>query len=313
VVPTVRDGMVECFPVTMDGGAEERDPTVPDPKTHIVENPPDLTLWNFFTEGWGYEFTRRPLNDRAPDLALLRVQTNFMEREVRLNYSYQANTNSTRFENLTNFDYFIAYAFNRRFMLEVLGNYQWEDGRGNKNPDLSGQAGQLVGRLQLISLADSSYTFNWRVISPNVPFGNHQTTFSYGCAGFEDLTRFGLYRVGLYGSFLFDSLAGPGAVGAQHNDVQYDISIAKTVTDSRTPVFGTFTFFLENFAQTSIDGANRGHTVFSMTPAVRFNLTPMPPGARLGIDNWILVGTDFPLSGPRPWDCIFRLSYIKNF
>jgi hypothetical protein len=185
-------------------------------------------------------------------------------------------------------------------MLEVLGNYQWVDGRGT-NPDQSGQAGQLVGRVQLISLRDSLYSFNFRVISPNTGLQQHQTTFSYGLAGFEDLTRFGLYRVGLYGSALFDTLDGPGAVGGPHNDVLYDLTIAKTFTDSRTPVFGTFTVYLENFAQTTLDGVNAGHTVMSITPGVRFNLTRMPPGARiLGIDNWILFGTDIPLTGPRP-------------
>src|SRR5262245_24822196 len=46
----------------------------------------DLTLGNFFTVGWNEDFTRRSSEGRAPDLALLRVQTNFMEREFRLNF-----------------------------------------------------------------------------------------------------------------------------------------------------------------------------------------------------------------------------------
>src|SRR5208283_1284630 len=45
-------------------------------------HPQDLTLWNFFSAGWNEEYTRRDSEGRAPDLALLRVQTNFMEREV---------------------------------------------------------------------------------------------------------------------------------------------------------------------------------------------------------------------------------------
>src|SRR5208283_5114289 len=150
--------------------------------------------------------------------ALLRVQTNFMEREVRVNYAYTNDFHNAKQVRLSNFDYFVAYAFDRRFMVEVLGNEQWIDGR-DKNPDEAGPAARFVGRVQLISTADSSYTFNFQTIAPDPSLGQHQTTLSYGFAGFEDLTRLGLYRVGLYYSILFDSLDGPHAVGATKDDV----------------------------------------------------------------------------------------------
>jgi hypothetical protein len=181
--------------------------------------PVPLTLGNFFTEGWGQEWSRRSSEGRAPDLALLRVQPNFMEREIRLNYAYTNDFQNAKRSNLSNFDYFVAYAFNRRFMVEVFGNEQWVEGRG-KNPDEAGPTARFVGRVQLISTAESSYTFNFQVIAPDNSLGQHQTTFSYGMAGFEDLThRLGLYRVGLYYSFLFDSLDGTHAVGATQDDV----------------------------------------------------------------------------------------------
>ena len=220
-------------------------------------DPVPLTLGNFFTEGWGQEWSRRSSEDRAPDLALLRVQTNFMEREIRLNYAYTNDFHNAKQTNLNNFDYFVAYAFNRRFMVEVFGNEQYVDGRG-KNADEAGPTARFVGRVQLISTADSSYTFNFQTIAPDPSLGQHQTTLSYGMAGFEDLTHLlGLYRVGLYYSFLFDSLAGPHAVGATQDDVQYDITIAKTVTRPETPLIGNLTFFLETFAQTNLDGAQQ--------------------------------------------------------
>ncbi len=100
------------------------------------EDPPPLYLLDLFSTGWDEDFTRRDSEDRAPDLALLRVQTNFMEREVRINYFYENNIHTKTQKNLDDVDYFIAYAFNRRFMVEVFGNNQWVDGR--KVPDSSG-------------------------------------------------------------------------------------------------------------------------------------------------------------------------------
>jgi len=181
-----------------------------------------------------------------------------------------------------------------------------------KNPDEAGPTARFVGRLQLISTADSSYTFNFQVGVPDPSLGQHQTTLSYGLAGFEDLTRLGLYRVGLYYSVLFDSLDGPHATGATKDDVQYAVSIAKTLTRPDTPLLGNLSVFLETFAQTNLDGDHKSSTLVSLTPGLRFNLgKPEWPG--LGIDNWLMFGADIPVSGPKPWDAIYRFTYIKNF
>jgi hypothetical protein len=273
-------------------------------------DPPPLTLWNFCSAGWDEEFTRRSSEGRAPDLALLRVQTNFMEREIRVDYALQNNFRSKTRQNVDNFDTLIAYALNRRFMVEVIGNYTWVEER--KSPDISGGFAQFVGRVQLISTADSSYSFNFKVAAPNEGLGEHQTTLSYGLAAFEDLDRFGLYRVGLYYSVLFDSLAGSAPVGAVQNDVQYDITIAKTLTPPDTPLIGNFTVFVENFAQTSLDGSIPGRTLASITPGIRFNLGTVR-GLKMGLDNWVMGGVDIPVAGPRPWEATYRLTYIKNF
>ncbi len=248
----------------------------------------------------------------TPDYALLRVQTNFMERELRFNYFYEPKINSKTKSDLNSMDGFIAYAFNRRFMIETLGNYQWFDGRA-KGKDMDGATAQIVGRVQLIDTESSSFTFNFRVITPNRGTGETQTTISYGMAGFEDLAYWiGLDKVGLYYSVLFDSLAGPRAAGARQTDVGYDISIAKTLLPQDTPLLGGFTVFLENFAQTDLDGANSGHTVVTLTPGVRFNLGKSDR-VKFGKDNWILFGVDLPVAGPRPYDAICRFTYIKNF
>jgi hypothetical protein len=273
----------------------------------------DLGLFNFFSAGWDEgETVKRERATGTPDLALLRVQTNFMEREFRLNYFFENNIRSKTRENLDNLDFFIAWAFNRRLMIEVFGNYQWVDVRG-KGSDISGGFPEFVGRVQLIDIESSSYTFNFRVLAPDKGIGERQTTLSYGFAGFEDLAYWlGLDRVGLYTSVLFDTLAGPRERGARQNNVAYDISIAKTLTSRDTPIFGTFTPFVEFFAQTDLDGDHAGRTNFTITPAVRFNLGKVE-GIALGRDNWLLWGVDIPVVGPHPWDAIYRFTYIKNF
>ncbi len=271
----------------------------------------DLGLFNFFSAGWDEESSKRERATGTPDLALLRVQTNFMEREFRVNYFFQNNIHTKTRENLDNLDAFIAWAFNRRFMIEIFGNYQWVDVR--KGPDISGGFPEFVGRIQLVDTESSSYSFNYRVIAPDKGIGETQTTLSYGLAGFEDLAYWlGLDRVGFYYSVLFDSLAGPRAPGARQNDVGYDVTLAKTLTRRDTPIFGTFTPFVEFFAQTDLDGDHPGRTNVTITPAVRFNLGKFE-GVSFGKDNWLLWGVDIPVAGPRPWDAIYRFTYIKNF
>jgi hypothetical protein len=270
----------------------------------------DLTLGNFF-EGWDEEWARRQRATGTPDFALLRVQTNFLEREFRANYFFQNNVNSKTKEELNDFDAVIAWGFNRRFMISITGLYQWSDNR--TPPDTNGGAPGLTARVQLVDTESSSYAFNFRVVAPNAGLGQTQTTVSYGVAGFEDLAYWlGLKKVGLYYSFLFDTLPGPRAVGAAQDDVQYDVTLARTLLGPDVPLLGDFTVVLEAFAQTTLDGASAGQTLVSLTPEVRFNLGTVP-GLRFGRDNWLLLGVDLPLAGPRPWDAVYRLSYIKNF
>ncbi len=275
------------------------------------ERPQDLTLGNFFSAGWDEEWAKQERATGTPNMALLRVQTNFMEREFRANYYVENNVASTTTKNLVDCDMLIAWSFNRRLMVEITGAYQWTDPRTGV-ADSGGQPG-LVGRVQLIDTEPSSYSFNFKFAAPNQELGTTQSTFSYGVAGFEDLAYwFGLDRVGLYYSFLFDSLAGPVAAGAKLNDVAYDVTLAKTVTSPDTPLLGNLTFIVENYAQTDLDGSHAGRTLVSVTPGVRFNLGKSDR-VKLGKDNWIMVGTDIPISDYHPWDAIYRFTYIKNF
>jgi hypothetical protein len=277
--------------------------------TGTRQQPSNLGLANFF-EGWDQEFTRRQRDTGTPDFALLRVQTNFLEREFRFNYFHQQHIHSTTKESLSDYDALIAWGFNRRFMIEIIGADQSVQER--TTPTLSGGNPGLLARVQLIDMEASSYAFNFKVTAPNNGLGQMQTTISYGLAGFEDLAYWlGLRKTGFYYSFLFDSFAGPHALGATQNDVQYDVTVCKTLLDRDVPLLGSFSVFLETFALTNLDGNTARQTLVSLTPGVRFNLGACED-VRLR-DNWILLGVDVPVSGPRPWDSLFRFSYITNF
>jgi hypothetical protein len=186
------------------------------------------------------------------------------------------------------------------------------DGPGT-GPDTNGGAPGLLARVQLVDTESSSYAFNFKVVTPNPGIGITQTTISYGLAGFEDLAYWlGLAKTGLYYSFLFDTLAGQRAAGGLQNDVSYDITVARTLLGPNVPLLGDFTVAAEFFATTILGGANAGQTLVAVTPEVRFNLGKLEE-LRFGRDNWILLGVDLPLAGPRPWDAIYRFTYITNF
>ena len=264
----------------------------------------DLTLGNLFSEGWGQPWAKRERADGTPDMALLKVTTNFLEREVRLDY---ARTNSIKNSKYIDSDFLnglIAYGLNRRLMIEVISNYQWNT-PAKVGGAVSGAGGGGVLRFQLIDTEPTSLALQLRLNEPNQSIGQTQTSRQVGLAGFSDLTPLaGLSRTGLYYSVVFESLVGKHANGARESDIAYDISLAKTLTERDTPVFGNFTTFLEALATTDLDGAKAGHTVATVTPGVRFWFYP---------ENSLMVGGDIPVSGPHPFGGVFRVTYILNF
>src|ERR1700739_2645408 len=85
-----------------------------------------LTLANFFSEGWTQPWAKRERADGTPDMALLKVTTNFLERELRLDYARTSEVQtSTKYKTFDNLNGLIAYGLDRRVMLEVISNYQW--------------------------------------------------------------------------------------------------------------------------------------------------------------------------------------------
>jgi len=261
----------------------------------------NLTLANFFTEGWDQNWAKRSNPDGAPDMALLRVSTNFLEREFRTDFYSQQDLNSAKNRTSNLADALIAYGLDRRFMVSVTSNYQWINSRVNNDMDESNWA--LSTRFQLIDIPGSSYAFNVKVTSPAKSLGNDLTTVNYNLAGWEDLTPYGLSRMGLYFSVGADNFVGPHAIGAKSSDTVYDISLAKTWT-APTATLGNFTTFAELFGTTDLSGAASGKTVVTLTPGIRTGI---------GHNQVLMFGVDLPVSHPRPYNYGPRLTYIINF
>jgi hypothetical protein len=262
----------------------------------------DMTLGNFF-EGWNEEWVHR--HRYTPDMALLRVTTNFLEREFRIDYVRTDVANIPRQDSQEQAIALMAYGLSRRLMLEVVTNYQWNNPAPHGVP-VNGGAGSLVARFQLVDTATQSYSFQFRANSPNKGLGATQTSLQYVLAGWQDMHAIvpALGRFGLFGSFTYEALLGPRKAGAATNDVSYDISFAKTWTSPDTKVFGNFTTFFETFATTLLDGATAGKTTVSVTPGIRFWFIPK---------NSFTVGVDFPASHAPTFHTVFRTNYILNF
>jgi hypothetical protein len=273
----------------------------------------DLTLSNFFTAGWGEPYVHREREDGTPDMALLKVQTNFLERELRIDYAHTSNNQipTPRFAMLDSTDALIAYGLDRRWQVEVVTNYQWNTARAVGGQGASGSNGAGVVRFQLVDTELSSYSAQVRVDAPNRSLPNNtQTSIQYALAGFNDLNALlRLYRTGLYYSFVYQELVGHHNLGQPQNDVIYDVTVAKTWTDMRTPIFGNLTTFLEANATTYLDGfgannLHEGHTIGTLTPGTRFWLFPA---------NSLMVGCDIPVTNSNPFGYVFRATYILNF
>jgi hypothetical protein len=262
----------------------------------------DLTLWNFFTEGWTSPWSHR--HRKTPNMALLRVTTNFLEREFRADYQGTRHIDhNAKLESTDFFNSLIAYGLNRRLMIEVIANYQWNHNDRAKVVDGPGAA--LLARAQLVDTEPTSIALQMRASAPNKSIGQTAPTMSPSLAGWQDLdATVGLDRVGLYYSLTWDNVAGRHAHGSRTNDLGYDVSLAKTWTAATTPVLANFTTFLEAFATTDLDGTTAHHTAVSLTPGVRFWFLR---------DQSLTLGVDVPVSQPHPNSEVFRITYILNF
>jgi len=115
----------------------------------------NLTPLDFFTEGWSEPWAHR--HRYTPDMALLRVTTNFLERELRFDYVYTNVAESKTLDNTQTASALMAYGLNRRLMVEVIANYQWNV--AHNGGTTNGPGGALLARFQLVDTEGQSYSF----------------------------------------------------------------------------------------------------------------------------------------------------------
>ena len=239
-------------------------------------------------------------------MSLLHVQTNFLEREFRTDYYNQQNVRSNNTGHVSFLDGLIAYGLNRRLMLEVVANYQWNSVR--KGVPQTGAGSAAVARLQLVDVPGASYAFNFRVSAPNQGIGMNQTTFGSALAGWNDLTGLGLKRVGLYYSIQENAYSGPAKAGSKNNDLAFAGALAKTWTGPHTPIAGNFTTFAELYGTSDLDGTARKNYL-NVTPGIHTKLGH----DSLGHEHVLMAGVDFPVTNPRAFNTTYRVTYVFDF
>ncbi len=286
-----------CFLATVAASAAGAD-GAPD-----SASPPDLGFANFFTAGWSENWAHR--HDRySPDMALLRVVTNALEKELRMDLTRTDVRGNPKVETSRFANALIAYAVNRRLMVEVISNYQWnEDVAGATT---SGGGGGGLVRLQLTDSRTACTSFQVRVSAPNKGLNQTQTTVSYAVASWQDVHALlpKLGRFGVYESIQVDTLSGPANPGAKKRGLAADVSIAKTWTDASRKVFKKLTTFAEFYATHDLDGPNESHTVGSFTPGIR---------NWFSANNSVTLGVDLPLGQVGGFYRVVRFTYIFNF
>jgi hypothetical protein len=278
-------------------------PADPDPHAAHAGSVSDLGLSNFFTAGWDQPWEHR--HDRyTPDMALLKVTTNALEKELRLDYTDTSVRGNAKVDTSQVGSALIAFAINRRLMVEVINNAQWN--MDFHNTTTSGSGGGGVLRLQLADTQTSCTSFQVKAAVPNKGLGQTQTTLSYALASWQDLHALlpGLGKMGLYESIQYDKLEGPAKAGAKTKGSAADITLAKTWTEASDGPLGRFTTFGEFYASRDLDGPSTGQTVASFTPGIRTWFSK---------NNSLMLGEDLPLGHRASFYHVLRLTYILNF
>lgn len=261
----------------------------------------NLTVENLFSAGWGESWVRRPNPDGAPDLTLLRVQSNLLLQSLRTDYYQQEPPASSSDRRVQYVSETAEYAVNRRLMLGLFGTFQDVEHKVGTGRDGWTYGG--LARLQLIDTLGTSYAFNARVTAPNHGLGDTQTATSFALTGWHDLQPCGLDRTGIYWHIQEETLMGPRKPGVRQNSLTYDISLARTWTTPRQAV-GNLSTFLETYARTDLDGVHRSRTLVTLTPGVRANFFH---------HHVVMFGIDLPVNEPRALDELYRVTYIYSF
>ena len=283
---------------------------------HKHHEPPDLGLRDFLTTGWDEKFEERHRKGVAPRFNLFKTRQGFLEQIFAVDYGYLSRTDGGRFnehEAAAGFE----YALNRRFEIDAKPFYTWKTSRGERASQ-NGLRWDLGTRFQLIDTTDTAVNVQLRVVTPSAHLEDRQTTLGFVFAGFNDLTKHGLCRTGLYYHVEYDALLGPRdaepeaeglpPVQRASSRITYSVALAKTLVDPEVPLIGDFTVFLEAFGATDLNGTKSSQTFFSFTPGVRMNLSGREEKAW-----WLQTGYEIPVTGPRAFNYGFRIALIRDF
>ncbi len=277
----------------------------------------DLTLRNLFHAGWNERFQGRSRAGRAPRFHFFSTRQPFLDREIRVNYDFVNNVEGT-LEDEHSVDMEIEIPFNRRFMLDVEPAYTWVDAKDEED-NFSGAGLTILTFLQLIDTYDTAANFQFAVTVPSVALDTElatlgdpeaeirQTRFSFIFAGFQDLTRFGLYRTSASGHIEYTTLVGPGEDSAPEDVLTYGLTFAKTFVEPDARFFADFTLFVETFGATTLTGETASRTGITFTPGLRWNLWKED-------SPWFLMaGVEIPVTGPQPFDQTILVSLVHWF
>ena len=278
------------------------------PSGSMVEAAPtstvsDLTLDNFFTEGWDQRFVKRERADGTQDLYLFGVLNAFVEQNARANFSSFSYHNSPAFRSDTLTGVGLSVAMNQRLMLGLSASYQWIDARPGFR-SLGGFSEELVAWLQLVSTEHADYAFSFGAQGPNDGIRDPRSHLYFGLSGWNDLTPLGLPKTGLYYSVDEAALAGPALRSGLRNELIYSVALAHAWELPALALVKSFSTFLTASATSALDGTAPNRTNASLTPGLHFDLAG---------HQELILGVQLPVTSPRGYEANYRLTYIYNF
>ncbi len=267
------------------------------------EKKSDLTLSNFFSEGWKFMQWEEPEQepDQAPRFRLLKIPATVFEREIRMNYSFTNNGDRGEVDE-HEWEFEIEIPVSRRLLLEVEPTIVSVSPRDNDSHSGFGDT-SLIARIMLMETRNTTVLSILDLKLPtgdeDLGLGSGMTTITPGIGVWRDLGG----RYALQGFFGLDIPVGGKSDEDPDTTIVYGTAITKTVTPKDTPYFGNLTFFVE-FNGSSDIGSDSDNTVVSILPGARWNL---------GHEFWLMPGMEFPVIGKDEFDSRVWLSVLKDF
>ncbi|MFQ5862576.1 MAG: transporter [Candidatus Brocadiales bacterium] len=269
----------------------------------VSEKRPDLTLSNFFSEGWEFTWWEEPERgpDQAPRFRLLKIPATVFEREVRMNYSFTNNGDSGKLDE-HEWELEFEMPVSRRLLIEV------EPKVLSVSPDNSDDHSGFgdTSFLARIMLFETRNTTLLSVLDAKFPTGDEnrelgsgKTTISPGLGFWRDLGR----RFALHSFFGLNIPIGGTTNADPDTTVNYGAALTKTLTPKDKPLLGDLTLFVELNGSSDV-GSRDDTTVVSILPGIRWNL---------GHEFWLMPGIELPVIGRDEFDNRTWFSILKDF